>query len=124
MTKLDIPTLIITMAILFVGAMFGGMFIPWIDVALDPWVNGIVIALIQALFLSVFGIVTGKIKLFSIVVLGFVIFLGGLVGGIVAGYIGFGGIYATIVILAIQTIILSFMGFIGKGKASIATPKL
>jgi len=124
MAKLDITTMIVTMAILFIGAMFGGMFIPWINISLDPWVHGIVIAIIQGLLLAIFGIVTGKLQLSVVFILGSVIFVGGLIGGFVAGWIGFGNIYATVVILAIQTMILTLTGFIGRGKTPIATPKL
>ena len=89
-----------------------------LPIGFGGWAEGIVIGIIQALLLSVFGVLTGKMGLWNLVIVAIVIFVGGIVGGIAAGYFSLTGLYATIIILAIQTLILSFAGFLG-GKPSL-----
>lgn len=109
--------LIITMVVLYLGAMFAGIMLPMLPLGFGGWAEGLMIALIQALILSVVGIVTGKLGFWNIAVCTGAIFAGGILGGFIAGYISLTGIFATVVVLAIQTIILMWAGLLkGRGK--------
>ena len=84
-------------------------------ITLEGWTAGIFTGFIQMIVLAFFGL-TGKMNLWTILIGGLIIFAGGLLGGFVAGLIGLSGLFATVVILAIQVIVLSMMGYVKGGK--------
>jgi len=97
---------IVTMLLLYVGAILGNFVTPMLPVSLGGWGEGLFVALVQVILLMVVGVISGKMGLWDIVISVMLLFIGGLVGGFVASWLGISGMYAVILILAIQTFAL------------------
>jgi len=117
--KFNLWAFIFTMIMLYIGGFFAAIIIPMIPISgMNGWVEGILTGVIQAIFLAVFGLLAGKLDLWNLLTSGVVIFIGSILGGIIAGFVDTSGFYATIIILAVQTAILSFTGLSAKGRSS------
>jgi len=118
--KFNLWSFVLTMVFLYIGAFLAGFIVPMFAANVGYWA-GIFTGVIQVLLLSVFGVLSKKMGFVELATGGIVIFIGGILGGLAASYLNFQGIYATVIILAIQSMILTFTGFIkGGGK----TPKI
>ena len=115
--KFDIGSFVFTMVLLYVGGFASTYITPMLP--LEGWVTGLVTAMIQVLILGLAGILTKQFDLVMLLVCGIAIFIGGIVGGLVASWMGMTGLMSTIILLAIQTLILSLTGYMKRGKSKI-----
>jgi hypothetical protein len=58
-------------------------------------------------------------NLMTILVGGIIVFGGGILGGFLAGYLNLSGWFNTILVLLVQSFILGFAGFTGRGKPKL-----
>lgn len=118
--KINLWSFVLTMVFLYIGAFIAGFIVPMFAANTGYW-SGIFTGVIQVLILSVFGVFSKKMGFVELLTGGIVIFVGGILGSMAAGYLSFTGIYATVLILAIQTMMLLFTGFLkgGGGKPKL-----
>lgn len=116
MAKFNLMGIVFTMAILWIGGFIVGSFLLPMLPSITGWMAGIFTGIIQMALLAFLGMTTGKMHLTSILIGGLIIFAGGFIGGILVSIFGLTDIFATITILLIQTIMLSFTGYAAKGK--------
>ena len=121
MGKFDVGAFAFTMVLLYIGGLVANFLVPYLPFS-EGYISGIVIGMVQMLMIVVFGLATRKFDLWSILTGGIIIFIGGLLGGMLVGYIKLDGLAATILVLAVQTAILMTFGLIkSRGKSK---PKL
>jgi hypothetical protein len=114
--KFNLWNFVFIMVLLYVGGLLGGYILPMVPMA-TGWLGSILLGMIQIALISIVGMASGKLSLWTIVLGGVVVFVGGILGGFVSDFIGMTGLYATIVTLAVQTAVLMMMGFVkGSGK--------
>lgn len=107
------------MALLWVGGFVAGYIVPLIPQATGFFAL-ILAGVIQIVIVGLFGALGKKLDLYSVVVGALVIFVGAMIGSYLATTINITGLFSTVVILAIQTLLLSMMGIIKGGfKAKI-----
>jgi len=116
-TRMNFPVIVYTMILLYVGGIIGGFLITSLPLAVggNSWILGFLISLVQAIFLSVFGFLTSRLNITTLIISGLVIFVGGLLGAYLGGFLGLTGLYLTIMVLIVQTLILSFTGYLKGG---------
>lgn len=117
-TKADMGSFIWIIVILLVGGFLGNFFINWSGFG-TSWMQGLIIAFVQAILLAVFGILMGKAGIMQIIYATVAIFVGGILGGLLIEYLAVTGLFQTFVVLAIQSVILIFTGLAGKGKLKL-----
>jgi hypothetical protein len=115
--------IIMITGLLALGALLAGIIVPTLfgTFSISGWVSGFITAIIQALIV-VFALAFAKIGIVQIIIGGVIIFVGGIVGGFICGYIGVSTQIQTLLILVIQAALLVAMGFSGKGKSAL--PKI
>ena len=119
---MDIKTLIFVMVALLLGSFIASMLIGYLpDMFTSGWISGIVIGAIQILILSLFGLLAGKLGLWNILIGSILILVGGMIGGYITDMISMSGMIATVIVLAVQAVLLMTMGIVrgGKGKTSL-----
>jgi len=121
MKGFDITSFIFIMVLLYLGGFIGGYLQNWIPFfATGGWIGGILLSMVQMVLITVVGLATGKLSFSTIIIGGIVIFVGGIVGSYLSGFVNLSGLYATVLTLAVQTVILMFMGLVrGGGKTPI-----
>lgn len=110
------------MLLLYVGGILAGFVLPSFAGAFSDngWFTGLLTGIIQMALLTVLGFASGgKLGLTTILFGGIIIFVGGIVGGYAAGYLNLSGWFNTILILLVQSLILGFAGFTGRGKPKL-----
>ena len=120
--KFDPMNFVFIIVLLYVGGFIGGYlgnYIPFF--ATGGWIGGILLAMVQMVLLAVVGLATGKLGLWTVILGGVVIFVGGIIGGYLTDFVNLSGLYATVLTLAVQTMILMFMGLVrgGGGKTPL-----
>ena len=100
------------------GSLLASWILPLIPFALDGWMQGVLIGIIQVVILIGLGVVASR-GIFPILIGGLVIFVGGIIGGFISGYLGFTDWYATILIAFVQVVALMLAGFVKGSKAAI-----
>jgi hypothetical protein len=89
------------------------------------WIGGILLGLIQMLILTLLGMATGKLSITLLLFGALVIFAGAMIGGWLTGYLNLTGIFATIIVFAIQAVLLSVTGIAkGSGSGMTKLPKV
>ena len=126
MKGFDITSFIFVMVLLYIGGFVGGYIqniIPFF--ASGGWIGGILLGMVQMVLLAVVGLATGKLGFWTIIFGGIVIFVGGILGSYLTSFVNLSGLYATVLTLAVQTVILMFMGLVrgGGGKSPIGKVK-
>lgn len=115
--KTSMTTFIITLVLLWIGGIAAGLLLGYIPLNINnAWVAAFLMALVQAVILSLAGVLTGKMSLMPLIIAAVLIFMGGLLGGFICSYVDLSGLYATIVVLVVQTGLLSLTGHVGGGK--------
>lgn len=116
MQKFNFGSFLIAAILLLIGGFIAGFLTPMFPMSLTGWAQGFVIALIQA-FVLMLAMFSGKINLQTILISTIVIFVAGIAGGFLIDYIGLTGLIATLAIVMVQAIALTWAGVIkGKGK--------
>ena len=115
MKGINFGTIAFAVIALFIGGFLASWILPMMPITLEGWSAGIFTGFIQMIMLAIFGL-TGKMNIWTILLGGLIIFAGGLLGGFVAGLLGLSGLFATVIILAIQAIVLAMMGYVRGGK--------
>ena len=100
------------------GSILAGYLLPLLPFTIDGWMQGILVGIIQVAILVFLGVVASH-GLFPILIGGIVIFVGGIIGGFISGYLGFTGWYATILISFVQVAVLMLTGFVKGSKAAV-----
>jgi len=111
-----IGSLILTMVVLFIGAIVGGMLIPLVGVTLSGIYATLIVACVQILIFIFLGL-AGKSGIVSILIGAIVIVIGGFIGGFVANFANLSGWFAIILELAIQSLLLLMSGTVKQGQA-------
>ena len=110
-------TFVITMLLLYVGRFVGSFILANAPLNINnAWAQGFIIALVQAALLVLANVLAMKGSLVDILIAALLIFAGGILGGYLAAYLNFTGLYATVVMLIIQTLLLSLTGYLRGGK--------
>lgn len=115
---MNISNFVFLMLFLWIGGFVASMAIGFVPFAGNPYVAGIFTGVIQILIITVLGFATGKLDFMTILIGGVVCFIGSLLGGLAASMIGFSGIVATILVLAVQAGWLTTFGLI-KGQKKV-----
>jgi len=102
--------------LLYIGGLIGGFILPYVGHPVG-WYSGIIIGIIQILFLALFGMFA-KLGIIQILIGVVVILIGGIFGGLIAEQLSLGGLFNTVTILAIQSLLLMATGFV-KPKPSV-----
>ncbi len=113
------------MGALLLGAILAGIIVPAIggQWGISGWVSGFITAIIQMLIVVVAIGTLGKLGIVEILLGAVVIFVGGIVGGWLSGYLTLTTQVQTLLIVLVQSALLLAMGFTGKGKAAVKIPK-
>ena len=119
--KFDFKNFVFIMILLYLGGFIGGYlggYIPFFSTG--GWIGGIFLGMIQMVLIAVIGLASGKMSLWTIVLGGLAIFGGGMAGAFLADFVNLSGLYATVLTLAVQTMVLMFMGLVrGGGKPAL-----
>jgi hypothetical protein len=107
-------SIVLAIVALWLGGFVAGYIVPMIPIT-TSWVPQILTAMIQIIVLTIFGLVAVKQDIMTLVIGGLIIFVAGIVGNFFVGFANLAGFYATIVILVIQTVVLMWAGYLGKG---------
>lgn len=119
--KIDFVTIIMTMAVLWLGGMVGGFVIAYIPFTGSALIDALIIGMIQVALLGFIGLASGKLTIWTLILGGILIFIGGIVGGFIVNFTGFSdAMWTTGIVLFTQTGMLMIFGIVGKGKAPIA----
>jgi len=118
--RLDLVTIVLTVAILWFGGMLGGFvvsYMPWSSGS--AWIDGLIIGMVQVALLGLIGLTSGKISLWTLLFGAILIIIGGIAGGFLVDMVGFSDpLGATAIVLIVQTAMLMTFGIVGKGKKS------
>ena len=117
MGKFAMGTIFFVAIVLYFGGFIAGFVVDYLPFMEDVWIKGIAIGMIQVAVLALVGLTSGKLGLWMLLIGSIVILVTGMIGGYVAGWLGFTGLFATFVIVIIQSIGLIAMGTV-KGKAT------
>ena len=105
--------------ITFVGIIIGGFLAQWtqgiLPFALDGWMLGIYVGIVDMIVLVFLGVI-GHFDIVSILIGGAVIFGMSILGGFATDFLDFSGMYATLLIAAVQTAGLMLTGFVKGAK--------
>jgi hypothetical protein len=119
-SKTNLTNIAIAMVVIYVGGILGGLVLSNVPLGINnAWVSAFLIALVQAVLLSLIGLLSGKMGITTIIITAVILVLGGLIGGFVAGYLQFTDYIQLIIILLIQTLLLSFTGYLQGGKSKV-----
>ena len=105
------------MIFLYIGGFAANFLLPMIGWSTGGIYGGLMTGLIQVLVLALFGLLVG-LDLFKVIIGIIMIVIGGIFGGMLADAIGIGGIFTTLIILAVQSVCLIFAGVV-KGKPKL-----
>ena len=112
---MDLKYFLLTFVGLFAGSLLAGYLLPMLPITLDGWLLGILIGMVQMVVLVILGVTAGR-GLMPILIGGILIFIGGILGGLLTGYMNLTGWYATIAVLFVQILVLMLTGFIKGAK--------
>lgn len=117
--RLDIFTIAMTMAVLWIGGILGGFVVAYLPFTGSAWIDALIIGIIQIALLGVIGTTSGKLTLWTLIFGFILILIGGLLGGFLVDFIGYTDrLWNPAIILFVQTAMLMMFGIIGKGKQS------
>lgn len=120
--KLEVGSILFTVLFLFLGGFLAAFIIPMLPFGFTGLIASLLTGIIQILVLALFGMLSTKMSLWNVLIGAVIILAGSVIGGVVATWLGMAGLYATIIVLFIQAILLVFMGIVkGKGIPKIAT---
>lgn len=100
--------LVFLMIFLYLGGLLSAFIMPFFG-SPTGYYGGFITGIIQVLILAIFGVLV-SVDLMKIIIGAVMILLGGLFGGIIAETLGLVGFSQTIVILALQSIMLMATG--------------
>ena len=118
MSKFNIATFIIMIALLSLGAMIAGFVLEYLAFGWEGWVAGLLTAIIQIGIIALAGSLSKTLDLGTILMGGVIIFIGGLAGGFICGYMGFTTYIASLLSLVVQAAFLIGFGFV-KGQKGV-----
>ena len=107
---------IFTIIFLYIGAFLAGLILNVFQLSSAGWTGGLLIGLIQVAVLGLVGIMA-KFDLWTILIGAFMVFIGGVVGGLVAEFFGAVDLVGLIIVLVCQTLLLMATGLV-KSPAS------
>jgi len=117
--KFNLATFIVMMGLLALGSMIAGFFLEFLALGLTGWIAGLFTAIVELLIIAVAGFMSKTLDLPTVLIGGIVIFIGGLAGGFLSGYMQFTGYIASLLALIVQAALLIAVGFAKGQKGAI-----
>jgi hypothetical protein len=118
MSKFNLAVFIIMIALLSLGATVAGFMLQFFALGLTGWIAGLFVAIIEILVIALAGTLSKTMDIGTILIGGIIIFIGGLAGGFICGYMQFTGYVASLLSLVVQAALLIGLGFV-KGQKGV-----